>query len=147
MASVEYLAGFFDGEGCIGIRKPSLHGVRSDLYALWIGVSNTDPRPLQYFVKAFGGSVRGPYHGKRNHKPIYQWKVCSRQAENSLRAMLPYLIVKKDRAEIGIAHRELFKGNNILRHGPNADKEKRNFVLAMRASMYQQMHKLNARGN
>lgn len=109
-----YLAGFFDGEGSISIERS---GTNSQ--SLRIQAVNTDPRPIELLHNAFAGNFRSDqYRGKtkdgRDHKPIYIWRVANTLAKDALVAMLPYLTVKRERAEIAIAFERLRQQHHDL---------------------------------
>lgn len=103
--SIPYLAGFFDGEGCISIYSAKYvvrEGNRKS-YVLECSVGNCDPRPLQKFMELFGGSVRLKKEVK-NYRLFYNWKVTTQKALAFLLQIKEYLIIKQDEAEIGILH-------------------------------------------
>jgi hypothetical protein len=94
-----YLAGFFDGEGHISIRR--------DPRRAWscyvdIGATQRDRAPLRLLVKAYGGKVI-----KKSFDPrcnvCYQWR-CSKANDVlwALYRMLPWLIVKRRKARIAL---------------------------------------------
>lgn len=97
---IAWAAGFFDGEGCITVQKKD--GVRLGLVA---EISNTDPRPLYLLLDYFGGCIRGKWNepAKALHptwKPCWTWRVKGTRAQNFLRAIYPYLVVKKEQASL-----------------------------------------------
>jgi len=94
-AQLAYFAGFIDGEGCITIIRTGKQ------YYLHLKVSQCDRRPLDILSEAFGGTVieRKQY---RNQSRTWEWRVSSRQAADAIRAMLPYFIVKKEQAILGL---------------------------------------------
>ena len=106
------LAAYIDGEGSVQIntqdeRRKTLVGTRR-LY-LRVMVSNTDPRLLLWLKSKFGGCMSFSSRSPRNeprYKRIGKWLVACRQAEAVLLACLPYLIVKKDQAEVALAFQE-----------------------------------------
>jgi hypothetical protein len=96
------LAAFMDGEGSIvlGNQKRRIRNLRLQL-------CNTDPRLILWAKELFGGSMsREIKHGKvKNTRNIFRWHVSSKQAELLLKAILPYLILKKEQAEVALAYR------------------------------------------
>lgn len=95
-----YIAGFVDGEGCIR--------AAGDYLGLSMQVSNTVRAPLLFMQEVFGGSVRGYGTPKktasgRMGKRAYLWSIHGESAVKVLLALLPYLIVKKQEAILGIA--------------------------------------------
>lgn len=97
--SLAYIAGFFDGEGSIGIHKSQ------GLYAtLWVSISNTNREVIDYICYCLPSEVYA-YPRSRNGK-IYrlchtiQWN--SQDAVNVLELILPHLIVKREIAEVAL---------------------------------------------
>lgn len=141
---LEYMAGFFDGEGCIGIGPPR----GTTLYVLQVSIANTDKRPLGLFHKVYGGKLLGPLARGERCKPIYHWKAESKKAEQVVADLLPFLIIKRKQAELALEFRRLFEGSNILPRGnAKPNQEKRDRILKARADCYKRMRALNQRGN
>ena len=91
---VAWAAGFFDGEGTVGLERQT-----SGNSYLRIAVGQLVREPLDILSKMWGGSVRGYIE---NDKPIYKWTATTRMAEQALREMLPYLVVKAEQARIAL---------------------------------------------
>ena len=87
-----WMAGFFDGEGNVGITPRRKEGdICRAGFGIKIGLSNTWDEPLLIFVKHFGGHLC--YQARENepwHKPYYKWRCPSHNAERFLRLLLPY---------------------------------------------------------
>lgn len=97
-----WAAGFFDGEGCVSIRVDNKNHT-----SLTIIIAQKDLRPLQRFhtivrTTAKIGITRraGPLGIYRDY---HRLTLCGTEAANALKAMLPYLIGKREVAEAGIA--------------------------------------------
>ena len=141
-----YLAGFFDGEGCIGVSR----GRGTSYFLLEVSVSNTKREVLDLYSSVAGGRIIKTKRGPR-HKDVYVWRVQSKKAEAFLIAMHGRLRLKREQLELALEFRELFKGNHILPRG-NADaslqqhSEKRSNVISLRESVYFKMKQLNKRG-
>ena len=121
-AEIAYLAGFFDGEGTIGIEKQTRR-LRTELgqYRLYISVDNTEEEPLLLFALAFGGKVR--YQTPRNirRKGVFRWRAYTLQAENAIRLMQPHLTVKRSRAIVALKFRSLTSQVHIGRYHTLSD--------------------------
>lgn len=95
---VIYAAGFFDGEGSVGTPYKRFLAVRA---------SQVDPRPLVLLRDLFGGAIRQHHTDAASRakgwKPAWTWILQGQPAAEALAEMLPYLIVKRDVAELGIA--------------------------------------------
>ena len=84
--NLSYLAGFFDGEGCIRINKTHGH------YALIIQVSQCNRWVLELFKMHFGGSI---HHREQSRYPSSMWSISSWKASAFLEIIEPYLMLKK----------------------------------------------------
>lgn len=92
-----YLAGFFDGEGCIF----SYITRKNYPPTLGLQVTNTHPDVIYLFKEVFGGYiVKSVRAGPR--KTAYIWYLKGQAAKNVLELFMPYLITKKEQARIGI---------------------------------------------
>lgn len=88
-----YIAGFFDGEGCVSANRRRL----------LCNVANADRRPLDVMREKWGGSITLKRGGRQKHyRDIYHWVIVTKQAETFLRAILPFLVIKHARAALGI---------------------------------------------
>lgn len=91
---VIYFAGFFDGEGSVMI-------VRMNLYDYPIlSIGNTNKQVIDWTQEKFGGGSRTERKGSKKRKTFYviRWEAFL-EVEKILSAILPYLIVKKEKAE------------------------------------------------
>lgn len=94
-----YLAGFIDGEGCITVvryRRDRPNRVHRGWYQPFLIVCNRDPAPLLVLRETFGGCVvcQKSHHGWGE---VYRYQLRRRDAlEEVLRALMPYLIVKRE---------------------------------------------------
>ena len=124
MDTLFYLAGFFDGEGCIGLEN--VKALKA--HKLQIQVDNIHKDQLLMFKKLFGGSMylvlRNKYNP--NHHDIWCWKLADRKAEYFLKTISPYLITKKKQALIALEYRKLDKLSNIpnIKQMNNETKDK-----------------------
>lgn len=126
--TVSYAAGFFDGEGSVVLKADG---------ALTISATQKDPRPLRLLEHLFGGSIG--YIERSKCRPYSYWQVRGEEASAALQRMLPFLIVKRDQAELAIEHRQLYwRGRKGSRTNEQLDIDNR-FVDEMR--------RLNGRAN
>lgn len=96
-----YLAGILDGEGCFAIKKTKpLQGRKNPWYSPCISVGMTSEPVIQLLKDTFGGSMRKE-RARKGYKPIYRWAVTSkRKAIKVLKKVRPYLIEKKEQADV-----------------------------------------------
>ena len=101
-----YSAGFFDGEGCIGVG-----GIKTIAKSVTARVYNAHKEPLEFFKGAFGGKI---HHKKRSLQnahwsDMYEWVLCGRNSEEFLQKILPYLRIKHAEVEIALKLIDTFK--------------------------------------
>ena len=98
-----YFAGFFDGEGYVGIQrcssKTAKKGYRNILV---VSLTNTNPKPVNLACKIYGGRI-DQYTPKKGKKLAYQWRIWSKKAAVFLLDVLPYTLVKKEQVEIALS--------------------------------------------
>ena len=95
-----YLAGFFDGDGCVNIssRKGQAH-------YLQVVFSQCNRQFLDDWCGKVGkGSVHknSGFTDGSHKKELWHWRLSDRQAESVLIMMLPYLELKAEQATIAI---------------------------------------------
>ena len=77
---------------------------------LQISAVQSTPEPIEFFVSLFGGtSVKRLMQYRGKPKVQYTWQASSKTAEMVLREMLPYLLVKKEEAELALQFRATFR--------------------------------------
>ena len=130
-----YLAGFFDGEGNIGIYEQSHHLS----HMLTVSIANTERWIAEWYKLALGGSVIKRVRPKKEHKDVYVWRVYGDNAKVVLQALLPYLKLRKAHAEIALQFLEERTNFGGCRGLPEAEK-------ILRESYRQRMASLNKRG-
>ena len=108
-AEAAYIAGFVDGEGTINVLRTAKKRFLAEL-----SIGQIDPRPLVWIKEICGGAGSNVrvyvYKNRPTSKPIWLWAVQGEKFDQIIEKILPYLIVKKDKAEIAIKMRELIKG-------------------------------------
>ena len=92
-----YLAGFFDGEGSI-----SCHFNASGCIQLQMSLVNSYDAPLIRLHELFGGSLFQCKRGPTGRKTLWRWTVVGKACQLPLETLLPYLQLKKRRAEYGL---------------------------------------------
>ena len=109
-----WAAGFIDGEGSIGLYRGK-HPT-SEFYVLRLSVTNTDIRALERLKKMFGGSINKSNHKSRpTRRPCWAWYCQCAKGAAALEMLLPYLLVKKERAEIALLSRRYLRRKGQFR--------------------------------
>ena len=102
---IAWAAGFFDGEGWIGIRNTK----KETNYHCEIAIGQCEINPLLFFKEKFGGHVYLHKPARGNYRASYQWHAHGWVAIDFLSLVLKYLKVKKVKAEGAITFQNTFK--------------------------------------
>lgn len=142
--SLQYIAGFTDGEGCISLTSTCNNayykGVKTRYYYIspTVVICNTRKEILKKFKSQFGGYIS---HGKTANercKPVFSYELRHKKALNFIRAVYPFLVLKKKQAEIIFKYYKITEG-----------RTKRAFTkqrLLRLKNLKNEMHLLNKRG-
>lgn len=114
-----YMAGFFDGEGCVRINK-RIRGTYTE-YSVFITIGQKDGAIIDWIVENFGG---GAYLIKRDNS--YVWTATNKIAHNVLKRITPYLKYKKPQAEIAI---DFIEGRNDGKKTSPEEKARREILI------------------
>ena len=128
-----YIAGFFDGEGCVHIGKYMPKGRKTSSYTLHIHACNTDKGVIDYFHKTFkdGRICIRKESDRRN--VLYIWEMKSQKAMAFLEIIRPFLKIKKDQADIAIDfQRTLGKSHYITQEDLEYREESRLRLIKMK---------------
>jgi len=92
--SSQYLAGFFDGEGCFGIARSARPRGRIE-HSVRVSVTQKRRAVLAAFVERFQGTVG------RHKSGVYVWSISGRgRTRVFLDAIQPFLVVKAPAASV-----------------------------------------------
>jgi hypothetical protein len=96
----EYMAGLFDGEGCVNISRCSriTRGNKHTQIILRCFIVNTNQEILRFLKLKFGGSLSAPLslNKERGWKPFCSWKLCYDKAAKFLEWILPSCFIKRE---------------------------------------------------
>lgn len=95
-----YLAGIFDGEGCVCIRfyknKPD-----KSCYFPYIGITNTNKDLIDWLVINFGGYTSQRKGRTVSSRDTYDWRVTSSEdVLHFIEKVYKYLVVKKKQCQV-----------------------------------------------
>lgn len=108
-----YLAGLFDGEGCVSIASRPHHTVdkRNGREVTWkrtsmqISIANTNLSLMKWLVANFGGVYYSMTPQDERCKPRYSWQPKgAKNRENFLLGILPYLVIKREQVQLGLEY-------------------------------------------
>jgi len=148
VAQLAYLAGILDGEGsfiigCYAFSKktgiPHFHTT--------IQVTSTDKVLIEWLVDNFGGKL-STYTAKQmasNCKRVpFRWTIFSDRVKHLCECTLPYLVIKKDQAQIMIEMRDTFEKTR-MRKGCQGTQPIDKEVLDLRYKLFHQLKALHIR--
>lgn len=105
-----YIAGFFDGEGCVNLSSPSLV----------VHLTNTNREVLDWVQSLFGGKVYLPPRYSIKHKQSYRWHLHKRDVTAFLTAIQPYVRIKQIQVVLGLG----LAGINAVPGHPLTDRQR-----------------------
>ena len=132
-----YKAGVMDGDGSFSLIKKT--DQKNPLYFPFIQLSNQNEKLVKSFNSDFGGylHLRKPWIGKDNsiRQASWQWRIEKQQSRMFLETIIPYLKVKKERAQFLLN----FMNDNEFKRGINLTDD----VLQKREKAYLKMLNFN----
>lgn len=139
-----YLAGFFDGEGCINIGKHTPTSCKTVSHFLQVIIAQTDQEFLSGWCDKTGIGKVYEHKGISNIAKIkrsWHWRIHGAAAEELLTILLPYLDIKREQAEVALRFRETKKLPHPGARGtPPA-------IVALREEYKQRLHALKRQGD
>lgn len=122
--SPEYLAGFFDGEGCIDCQRMYPGTGRSRFYVrprVRVAQANSGRVVLEELQRQFGGNITNRKAINERQQASASWEFLDKQGIiTMLTSMLPHLILKREQAKLAIWWLENASG----RQGRNGEQPK-----------------------
>lgn len=120
-----YIAGLLDGEGCVLLRKgkPRGEGYNPD-YIPYVDISNTYAPVLFWIKEQIGhGCIATAQDKRRNSKLMFKLYFSYKQAYLLLKAVLPFLQIKREQAKLLILFYEYKQGLGATRKGKHRPKQ------------------------
>jgi hypothetical protein len=94
-----YLAGLFDGEGCVGYYKRTAKGV--PYHSASLHICMVDKRAPQWIMDHVGYGKISVSEKPGNRQTVYSWQLCNKpQVYEVLKAIRPYLTIKCDQVDL-----------------------------------------------
>lgn len=136
-----YVAGLFDGEGCVGISRWPKPGSRHVRYALFVSIGMTYRPIIEAIATEYNGFYHENRHDLRNKKHRIQFNCVfgSQIAATFLRRLLPYAIVKREEIIVALELQDNIDQNP---YHPGKKQENRQELLAIREDIYQRLSAL-----
>ena len=124
IAELAYCAGVIDSDGTIGVKR-STYAMRvtkdsqQPTYSERVCVKQVEPHAVRLLNSLFGGYMSKAPASCGKGKPLFVWQVTDRKAAGCLKALLPFLRIKKAQAENCLRLREIKEASKKARvsHG------------------------------
>jgi hypothetical protein len=132
-----YLAGIVDGEGNIGLVRRNANPQRGEIaptFYDYLKIVNTDYRLLSWIREKVGyGKISVETRKKEGHRKVYTWHVSSRPMRQFLQEVYPYLLIKRDQADLIFKFRATFDKSRECRKGvpPEVLKMREQYCVEM----------------
>jgi len=145
MVPVEYLAGFVDGEGYLGLARIRRRH-RTSEYCLRLSIYNTNRAILEEIKRTTGGTMSVVGQRRAGWKPSYALILTNAAAARVIRKIKPFLLVKSEQSEALLAFDQRIRAGRRLR-----DKAGRLLPLArqevrFRQAFYNRVKRMNRKG-
>lgn len=102
--TLQYIAGFFDGEGSITV---------TNALSLQVIIGQNDESILHAISQFFGTGKVSAVKIRRGHKQSYTVRWCGFNAARVLEQLKPFLILKRDRAELAVKMQALVSPRGV----------------------------------
>lgn len=106
--SLACMAGVMDSDGNFRVERKRARGMLGPHYRINMRASQVAPSPaIHLLARRFGGRVRVVKSRRANHRDLLSWSLHDRRAEIAIRALIPYLTVKRREAGLLLELRRL----------------------------------------
>jgi hypothetical protein len=95
--SDEYVAGLFDGEGCVFVH------CKSKKLLIQVSIGNTYPRIALLLRKKYGGTVQQRQWIFTGWRTVFIWYLEGKKVIPFLETILPYLVIKRRQARLALS--------------------------------------------
>lgn len=149
MISLEYIAGFFDADGHVGIYKTIPPNSKSYYYQVRLTFINTDKKIIETIQEKIkndiniNGSIIVDKKPNPKHREAYQLIYTNKSALKVIYLIQEFTILKKERLEIA---KQLQKHKNQYNGGSYGRNKLSSQTLEIREELYKKMKSLNKRG-
>jgi hypothetical protein len=105
LVELAYIAGLFDGEGCVVIAKRVIARHRTPArhqYILMVSLTNTNRPILDRLKEMFGGVIVTAKHKKSHWLPCYTWSITARRGARFLRRIHRRVRIKSAQVDLAL---------------------------------------------
>lgn len=107
-----YTAGMIDGEGSIQANTKKVRGAISRYWCLSVHVTSCYYPAIEWLRDQWDIGTITEYQGRDGRQKAYVWRVYSKNVERLLLRVLPYLIIKRELADLALEFRQYIQINH-----------------------------------
>lgn len=149
-AFIPYAAGLLDGEGSVAITRTTPQHANSTSplprYRMHVIVHMVDAEVLYLLQARWGGTVNPHKPSGPRDRDSYQWNIQALKARQFLADLLPYLIIKRERAALAIEFQDHLTASGAQRFQGQGMKRHTEEIVKVRDHYHARMKVLNQRG-
>ena len=146
MVPVEYLAGFVDGEGYLGLARIRRRH-RSTEYCLRLSIYNTDRMILEEIKRTTGGTMSVVGQRRPSWKPSYALIWTNAAAAQVIRKIKPFLLVKSEQGKALLAFDQRIRAGRRVRDTAGRLLPLDRQEVRFRHAIYNRVKRMNRRGS
>ena len=138
-----WLAGFFDGEGTIGMYYRIYPSGKIN-FKRYVYLANTRLDILESVKSEFGGYIRMLHKKLNRERPCYQWQASGTLGNKFLSEIKDYLLVKNEQCDLWFQFSKTVTEGRLMnfKHGATIDSD----LTKSRIVMINRTKQLNQRG-
>jgi hypothetical protein len=142
--SDEYLAGLFDGEGCVTFTHTRIkNGVAPYTH---VSISNVRPQVLRLVQKQYGGSIRTIHQKNPRARVSYNWLLPRGGEKRFLEAILPHSVIKRNLIWIYLCYLERAYKPRLYTHNRHGWQVTPTEEIEVREAAARLISKINLKG-
>ena len=104
MLDIQYVAGLFDGEGCISLVKQRRTNSPLPSYTMRVVISMTHKPIIKLLQAQFGGNYHERKGANSKTRNSFSLMWANQQAGTILQILIPHLILKRAEAEVALEY-------------------------------------------
>lgn len=104
MLDIRYVAGLFDGEGCISLVKQRRLNSPLHSYNMRVVIAMTHKPMIKLLQEQFGGNFTERKGSMHNHRNAFTISWSNKRAGTMLQILAPHLVIKRAEAEVALEY-------------------------------------------
>jgi len=115
MLTTQYVAGLFDGEGYVTIRRVNKYKTSTPSYTCGVGIANKHLGVLKLIQAQFGGKIYPKSRKSPKHSVAFEWFTCqSSSVHRFLSDISSIVVIKSEQVRLGLDFLSLGKMKKVV---------------------------------